>query len=46
MKGANSSDFGSNELLEMFSYIKDEFDYAGKDTSAIDAFIERIKTAI
>ena len=46
MKGSGASDYGSAEFLEMFNFIKDEFSYAGKDTSAIDAFINRINTAI
>jgi len=46
MKDQGASDYGASDLLEMFGFIRDEFSYAGKDTSAVDSFIERIKTAI
>jgi len=46
MKDQGASDYGASDLLEMFGFIRDEFSYAGKDTSVVDSFIERIKTAI
>ena len=46
LKGKNSSDYGKEELLDMFDFIRSEFEDAGKDTGAIDAFVERINTAI
>lgn len=46
MKDQGASDYGASDLLEMFGFIRDEFSYAGKDTSAVDSFIERIKTAV
>jgi len=46
MKGEKSSNYGVDNLKDMFSFIRDEFEYAGKDTGLIDSFVERLNTAI
>jgi hypothetical protein len=47
MKNSDTNaDYGTQDLYDMFDYIKSEFEFAGKDTSNIDAFVNRLQNVI